>query len=461
MKNITYILIVVVSLMFSACDNYLDIKPKGQIILKEVSEYNGFFNDESFLHGDYFARTPIMTTDEGCPYNKQKIIDNPNSINAANFLWNKNVDRVSLTLEDEFYNRAYKRISRYNIIIEEVLDAEGNEADKKEVYAKAKVLRAFNHFLLVNYYAKHYDKNTATTDNGIIVIKTFDMEQNPVQTSVQDAYDFILKDINDVLSDLKEKTENNLHPSKAFAYALLAKVHLFMKEFDKAKEAVEKSLAINSYVYDLVDAHNRSTPGGFVPSLPKTDYNLPEFLYYAGGPWGDPILSRISRIAINRFGTGDIRLDDFYASHPRFPNVTFKFWFQRNYKHVGAGITVPEVLLMKAECLARGGDASGAMSIVNDLREKRVLSDYALPTEVTAKEAVNIVINERARELVNTLNRFFDIRRLADEADYKIALSREFNGKTYNVDPATSHIFIMPFPKTATDKNPHLKQNTK
>ncbi len=225
MKNITYIIVIVV-LIFSACDDYLDIEPKGQVILKEVSEYNNIFNDDMFLHYEYFAHLPLFTTDDSWPFSTQGIINDPNSVMTANFLWDESVDRVSVALTDLFYDRAYERISRYNIIIQEVMDAEGSEADKKEAYAKAKVLRAFNHFLLVNYYAKHYNSSTALTDNGIIVIKTFDMEQNPVQTTVQDAYDFILQDINEALPDLKEDTENNLHPGKDFGYALLAKVYL-------------------------------------------------------------------------------------------------------------------------------------------------------------------------------------------------------------------------------------------
>jgi len=468
MKKIIYIVILFSAMMFTSCESYLDIQPKGQIILKEVEEYNNIFNDDWFLFNNYYANIPVGTTDEYWPYDAQWFIDNPNTTASANFLWDETVDRVSVTLEDLFYNKAYERISRFNIIIQEVLDAEGSEDDKREAYAKAKVLRAFNHFLLVNYYAKQYNAATAATDNGIIVIKTFDMEQTPVQSSVQDAYDFILKDINDAIPDLKDKTENTMHPSKAFGYALLAKVNLFMGKYNEALKAANKSLEINHYVNDLVDAHNNSTPGWYTPNL-SGSYNAADYLYYAGGAWGQPLSTIVSEEAINRFSpdetgiSGDIRLDDFYLAPYWIPGATFRLYMQYGeYKHVGGGISVAEVLLMKAECLARGGDATGAMKIVNDLRVLRILPDvYAPLTATDAKDAVRIVIAERARELMNTLNRFWDIRRLANDADYKIELSKEFNGQTYSVDPAKSHIFIMPFPKNVTDKNPDLKQNTK
>jgi hypothetical protein len=58
------------------------------------------------------------------------------------------------------------------------------------------------------------------------------------------------------------------------------------------------------------------------------------------------------------------------------------------------------------------------------------------------------------------LNRFWDIRRLADESDYAISLSKVFNGQTYTTT-GKSHIFTMPFPQSVTDLNKSIKQNTK
>jgi len=466
MKKIN-ILILLVALVFASCDNYLDIVPKGQVLLTNVEEYNGLFNDDDFLHQDYWAAAPIGTTDEYWVMYDKHITDNPNSVKTANFLWDESIDRVSLTLQDLFYNRAYERISRYNIIMQEVLDSEGSEADKKEAYAKAKVLRAFNHFLLVNYYAKHYNASTAATDNGIVVVKTFDMEQSSVQTSVQDAYDFIVQDITEAIGDLKDIPANTFHPSKAFGYALLAKVNLFMGNYDGALENANKSLEINNYVNDLVDAHYNSTPGYYTPDMPGS-YNSPDYLYYGGGAWGQPSSAYISETAINWFNpdatgmSGDIRLDNFWSAPSWIPGATFRLYRQYgDYKHIGTGINVSEAFLIKAECLARNGDTNGAMKIINELRVLRILPENYVPlTAANAKAAVNIVIEERSREMVNSLNRFWDIRRLANEADYAIELSKVFDGKTYTTT-GNSHIFIMPFPRNVTDRNASIKQNTK
>jgi uncharacterized membrane-anchored protein len=101
------------------------------------------------------------------------------------------------------------------------------------------------------------------------------------------------------------------------------------------------------------------------------------------------------------------------------------------------------------------------MAMVNTLRKKRILpSTYANLTASTSEEAVKIIIDERARELMNTQNRFWDMRRLNTETAFAKTYTRDFNSQTYSIAP-DSHIFIMPFAKTATDRNESLQQNTK
>lgn len=460
MKNLKYILGIVVMLIFTSCDDYLDIEPKGQVILAKVEEYNNIFNDVNFLHGQYFIGPESQVTDEYWPFNEQNIIDNTRPVETANFLWDESADRVSNQLTDFFYDFAYQRISRYNIILQEVLDAKGNDADKKEVFAKAKVLRAFNHFMLVNTYATHYDASTAASDKGVFLVKEFDLEQALVQSTVQEAYDFILEDINAAIPDLLDVTLNPMHPNKAFGYALLAKVNLFMKNFPAALEAANQSLAFNDVIFDMVAWHNLGSPSFPVQKNPAVEFDTPENLYYTGGQWGRPS-GLVGQVAIDRFGMGDIRLDDFYAVPWWIPNPNFMLWFNNDYKHNTGGIKTTEVLLMKAECLARADDVAGAMSIVNALRVKRILPlNYVDLTAANSTEAVELVIEERARELVNTQNRFWDMRRLNTETAFAKTYTRDFNSQTYSIAP-DSHIFIMPFAKTATDRNESLQQNTK
>lgn len=144
--------------------------------------------------------------------------------------------------ESQLYNSCYSRISKYNIIIDNIGDAEGPEADKTLGIAQAKIMRAYNYFWLINTFAVPYDPATAETDRGIILHTHFDLEAESVQGTVADAYRLICQDIDEALDDLPEQALNTYRPDKAFGYALQAKVMLYMRHYDEALEAALEAL---------------------------------------------------------------------------------------------------------------------------------------------------------------------------------------------------------------------------
>ena len=122
------------------------------------------------------------------------------------------------------------------------------------------------------------------------------------------------------------------------------------------------------------------------------------------------------------------------------------------------GIKLSEVYLMAAECYARKEDKGNAMKYVNDIRKNRIISKYyADLTADTADEAMQIVRDERKRELLLTCNGFFDMRRFCTE--FNETLTREYDGNTYTLKPE-SHLLTYPFPIAAM-QNSNLIQNSK
>ena len=76
------------------------------------------------------------------------------------------------------------------------------------------------------------------------------------------------------------------------------------------------------------------------------------------------------------------------------------------------GTTVQEMILTKAECLARQGKFQQAMETVNILRAKRIAPGPEVKlSAATKEEAIAKILEERVRELTWGL-RWFDIRRL-------------------------------------------------
>ena len=78
------------------------------------------------------------------------------------------------------------------------------------------------------------------------------------------------------------------------------------------------------------------------------------------------------------------------------------------------------------------------------------------------------IIVERRKELLFGFHRFFDLKRFNTEQEYAKTTVRTFPvvnvseahpQQTYTLRP-DSRMYIIPFPKTARDKNPNLTLNT-
>ncbi|MNX50382.1 RagB/SusD family nutrient uptake outer membrane protein [Pedobacter ghigonis] len=467
-KNITIIAFLIVILM-GGCKKYTDLTPTGSLLVENAQDY---YELVSYPNRAYLISNFQYLVDDMWMKESNFIGVTPN-INTVHFSFNENIDRVSMITSSNFYDRSYVYINRWNTIISLVDGSKGDDNVKTLAKAEAKVLRAFDHFLLVNVYAKAYNAATAATDGGICIMDKYDLEAQPVKSSVAEVYNFIQKDIDDALPYLQAQPADPYHPSLAFAWALKAKVHLFKKEIAQAKQACEKSLAYNNQIFDLV---NYTTKQGGPSVTPIIAPNNPEVLSYMyiqgynetnfGYTW---IISPELR---ELFGTNDARFNMFFnTTSASFldigSNSAYYSIFYTRFFYPTVGLKTTEVYLMQAECLAREGDLTGAMAVVNKLREKRILSgNIILPVPATRKETMDIIINERRKELFLGFNRFMDLKRLNTEAEYAKTVVRKFPivnktvpQQTYTLLP-TSRLYIIPFPLNVLKKNPNLTLNT-
>ena len=128
------------------------------------------------------------------------------------------------------------------------------------------------------YICESYNPETAATDGGVAIIDKYDLEATPTKSTVAQVYDFIIKDIEEALPYLQEEPVNVYHPSKAFGYALAARVYLFHRDWKKAKEAAEESLKLNNTLIDYIDL---GAKGGPTKVTTYAKGGNPEVLNYA------------------------------------------------------------------------------------------------------------------------------------------------------------------------------------
>lgn len=105
-------------------------------------------------------------------------------------------------------------------------------------------------------------------------------------------------------------------------------------------------------------------------------------------------------------------------------------------------LRLADVMLMKAEALARTGNLSGALTIVNQIRSTRGASALGSVT-------VDSILDERAREL------YWEGHRRQDQIRFS-KFNQPVQGRSATTD---SHVLIFPIPLNKLAANPALFQN--
>lgn len=452
----------------AACEDYTDLTPKGSLVIETADQ---FLETVSLPNRGYPINNFQYLSDDQWMKEADVIGKTPN-INTINFTFDETTDRVSLLNTSSFYNQAYTYINRWNTIITLVDDSKGEASTKQLAKAEAKIYRAYDHFLLVNTYAKGYDPQTAATDGGICIMDKFDLEAQPSKSTVAQVYTFIQKDIDEALPYLQEKPMDVYHPSLAFAYAFKAKVHLFKREIASAKAAAEKSLSYNNKIFDMVAYNTQGGPN--VVAVPAANnVEVLSYMYMTGYTEMNFAYQYIISPELRTlFGTNDARFNLFFnttstTNLDQGSNTAYWATVYTKFFYPTVGMKTTEVYLMLAECYAREDKFTEAVDVLNTLRAKRILSgtvNLAVPT--TRKETMDLVINERRKELLLGFNRFFDLKRLNTETEYAKTVTRVFPivnktvpQKTYTLQP-NSRLYIIPFPLSVLQKNPKLTLNT-
>jgi tetratricopeptide (TPR) repeat protein len=459
MKTNIYItkVLILLSLVLSqvSCNDYLDILPKGQKIPTTLADFEAMLRDESGTHRINAENAINLLNDS-----YQTITNlNYSPLTKANYLWDESANRIELNNADEvMYYAGYASISTCNLIIEHAPTAtECTDAERAEVMACAKVLRAMNYFNLVNYYADTYHETSASAKKGVPVITSANINAPHQQLTIQGIYDFILTDLKEALPNLKSTSPTPLHPALGAAYAFYARVYLQMGNYPEALKYAELALAENDALYDWTayyDEHSYEIedPYEYTPMpSPTGHYYIENYIFRHGA---DSYPGEENSISVERkalFEVGDARA----AARWKEQTVgtdTYCVSTTEGFFNAG-GITTTEVYLIKAECLARAGQYGDAMDALNTVREMRILpGDYAPLSASTEEEAIEHIRRTKDNELILTLIPFADARRYNLEPKYARTLTKVVDGQTLTLSP-TSHLWTMPFPMGAI-KNP-------
>lgn len=450
-NNLLMFACVAMMVAMSSCDDYLSNVPKGQKIPTTLTDFSVMLADEYNNCREDVTQALLLLND-------RYVTDanlNYYELWNANYFWDESADRIAMNKSDEttYYN-GYAGISTANLLIENAPEAtQATDAERAEVVAQAKILRARKYFTLVNYYSKTYSASTAATDGGVPLITSADVGAAYSQPSVQEIYDFILQDITEALPALPEEPLNVLYAGKGAAYAFAARVHLQMGNYQEALSNANEALKRNDKLFDWVEFYNANANVLGVPDVYQSitspmGHDFVENYIFTNGSSsysGNDMQMREDRG--NLFEQGDAHFMSRWKIRTQagstFYNPNLRGFFNRG------GLTTTEVYLIQAECMARTGNVTGAMDVLNKVRQKRILPEYYQPlTATNADNAIDLIIKTKGEALVQTIVPFCDARRLNLEPAHARTLTKTERGQNYSLSP-TSHMWVMPFPMGA------------
>lgn len=463
MKKLYIYILIALPVLVTGCDDYVDIRTEGKLVPEETINYRYLLNNVGVL--DYSYDLIDVCSDDIAIKNEDQVTYLKASTYYRPFL-------QSYMWEDSIYFEGeadyklqviYTALYYVNLVISEVMDSkEGTEDEKKALKGEALVHRAFFNLQLVNIYGKAYDPATSETDLGIPMFTEATVEAPVFRSTVAEVYELIESDLLEAITlGLPATSSGNLisFPSQAAAYAMLARTYLYMGNYEDALTYAQYSLDIQNSLVNLADYE-----GGF--SYPTRQYD-PEIIWSKNSLSSysySPTFLTLSDELESLFDVNDMRFVVFTrpASYFSYTFTEGNGYYRENlnYESRNAGPSVPEMMLIKAECQARAGATNDAMQTINDLRQNRFrAADYVAMTATDSEDALVKVLEERRRELMCRGGfRWFDLKRLNKDARFRKTITHDLLGETVTLDPDGDR-YQFQFPAQYFQYAPDLKQN--
>lgn len=489
MKRI-FIAILFLSGILMSCKKFLEVEPKGKTILRDFAHYNGLLNNPYLGGFEYLKFTAtsnaetgdigysfsILGSLEGPFYMSDDVVANTNVFGNLTLIQKNQYRWASdIYLPDDNsaeWGTMYSLNYVYNLVINGIMDANGGTPmQKKQLLAEARVARAHMHFWTAQLFAPPYREASASTEAGIPLIKEASTEISSIdRATLKGTYDFIITEINEALPDLDDVTYNRNRISKTAAYYLLGETYFYMQQYDKALAAFQKAeqfLHQSKISIGLYD-YNTKVNVWYVPFMSNlglvnhpNPYDSEESIYTkqssaaVSSAFAGRIVLRPEVYAL--FGDNDHRRKIF-SNRGLFSSSLVLPGYQRSGPlTVNYGSSLPNLILMKAECEARQGALADAEKDLLSLRKKRMPEADAAVTYDGQEGLVKKILEERIREFAATGLRWLDMRRLFDDVSYNnLVLERRIEGQTYTL---TKERLCLRIPPNILQYNPNMQDN--
>lgn len=326
----------------------------------------------------------------------------------------------------------YKVIFYANTVLENIDEINRAVAPSKwdDLKGRALFLRGYNFFQLLQIYAPQFQGNE-NSPLGLPIRLNADFNQPVQRASLKSSYEQVIRDIETSVSLLPKRNIHSTQPSRWASFALLARIHLLLGNYQQAYDFSDSCLNISSGLMDyntVSDEPEFPFPG--LTSNPEVIYytstDIPPNAYY----WMAKVDSNIHKA----FEENDLRRKLFLIN-----NGDGTYSFKGNYTAsylLFNGLAVDEIYLTKAEAGVRTGRINEALFTLNALLKKRwKTGEFNDITVIEPATLLSIVLQERRKELMFRGLRWSDLRRLNVDPVFRRTINRDINGQSYSLAP--------------------------
>jgi tetratricopeptide (TPR) repeat protein len=450
MKKLIGILFLTINAI--SCDSYLDENPDDRKELSTVEDVAKLVAN-SYNQGTYLFIEWMTDNVSAIPDNTQR-----NHMTEA-FTWSPMDSYESQESPTFFWDNAYYAIAHCNEALAVIDKVSGNDDLRSVIRGEALISRAYNHFLLVNVFSKHYNSETSAVDLGVPYVEEIEDElfKKYSRGSVKDVYEKIEKDLTTGLSLLKDEYfigSKKYHFTRKSAYAFASRFYLFKKDYQKSLQYCNLVFEDNpsAHVRDLKQIYQGVTfsemaaknsdvneMANLIAIRKETFYTRANYGYRSNNQIFDDIFSN------NIQEEKDIRDKRWNYSvgviiAPKYnelfryitSNTGFPYFIQNELKG-------EEVLLNRMECYIMQGEYQKALNDYHILAAKRYEEAGILDIEkvkefyslADTKNAMKLfLLDERRKEFVDEGLRWFDIKR------FEISITHvDIHGNIYQLIP--------------------------
>lgn len=362
------------------------------------------------------------------------------------------------------WKRGYAIITNANTILSYTGDlktAYPNDVDEiRRIEAEAYFLRALAHFDLVRCYAQPYGYTEDASHLGIpIADHLLGTDELIARSSVKKVYEQIVKDLNtahDILGDAAPS--DACYISGMACNALLARVYLYMQNYALAEEYANKVIPLLTLtpksVYAAMftgekigeEAIFRLT-GYYAGHSLKTFYNYESAVFVPTSDFEELFLPNDVRRTLLYAPDQSLACMKYYDLSSSVPDDQFYY------------ITVlrgSEMYLIRAEARCRQNNLKDAAADLQKIQARALgLSESSIEISYNnADELMELIKEERRKELFAEGHRFFDLARWGDD----IVRPEDTNSAMKRLE-YPDYRYALPITRVEMDANSAMVQN--